>query len=284
MRSAIGLALFLCIAIPLYSAPATQPTIEARSGQLLADWQARFKEEGFTALVAGPFVLAGDGSAEQVARYRDGTVLSAARAMHATYFNAEPAEPILILLFESDASYRRLARKWLNDATVPHYGYFRHDNIMVMNVATGTGTLVHELTHALIKPDFPDVPSWFNEGLASLYEQCTMATGTIRGLVNWRLPGLKKAIKANTLRPFAELINDPQFCREDLVGINYAQSRYLMLYLQEKGRLTNYYKVFRGDVKEDPTGLETLKQIVAPQSFDVFEKEWRAWVMTLKFE
>ena len=37
-----------------------------------------------------------------------------------------------------------------------------------MNIGTGGGTLVHELTHSLIAFDFPHVPDWFNEGLASL--------------------------------------------------------------------------------------------------------------------
>src|SRR5258708_27075413 len=115
---------------------------------------------------------------------------------------------------------------------------------MFMKVGTGTGTVVHELTHALIAPDFPDVPSWFNEGLASLYEQCSLGRDTITGHENWRLPALQKAIKAETLRPLAELIEDPQFYRDDLVGLNYAEARYLMFYLQEKGQLVRYYKEF----------------------------------------
>jgi len=53
---------------------------------------------------------------------------------------------------------------------------------------------VHEMTHALIEFDFPKVPCWFNEGFASLFEQCSTAGGKIRGLVNWRLPLLQRAI------------------------------------------------------------------------------------------
>lgn len=275
----------LLLLLPLISAaPASQPALQSKCDKLLADWRDRLDEEHFAYVVAPPFVLAGNGSAQQVARYRDQTVLAAARYLKQQYFKTDPSEPVLILLFESEGPYRRLANKWLGDKDVPHYGYFRHDNVMVMNVGTGTGTLVHELTHALIKPDFPKVPSWFNEGLASLYEQCTFSGGRIKGLVNWRLPALQKAIRADALRPLKELAEDPGFYREGRVGVNYAQARYLMLYLQEKGLLTRYYTTFRDHVADDPNGWETLKQIVSPQSPEAFEKDWRAWVLTLRFE
>jgi len=210
-------------------------------------------------------------------------VLAAAAALRRTYFKAEPSEPILILLFESADPYQRLAKKWFNDDEVPHFGFFRHDNIMLMNVGTGTGTLVHELTHAMLKPDFPRVPSWFNEGLASLYEQCSLGEG-IRGHVNWRLPALQKAIRDGKLRSLKELIEDGDFYGERLVGLNYAQARYLMMYLQEKGLLTKYYAQFRDGAKDDPSGLATLRRVTAPQSLDDFEKAWRAWVLALRFE
>jgi hypothetical protein len=261
------------------------PAIAQKCQKMLDTWKDRLDEESFQYLIAPPFVIAGNGTPRQMERYRDQTVLASAKALKQTYFKTDPAEPVLILLFETEGPYKRLAKKWFDTDSVPHYGYFRHDNIMLMNVGTGTGTLVHELTHALIKPDFPQVPSWFNEGLASLYEQCSLGgTPAIRGLVNWRLPGLQKAIKAGTLRPLEELMEDPRFYREDLVGVNYAQARYLMLYLQDKGQLVNYYTRFRDSVADDPTGLATLKKVIAPRELDVFEKDWRGWVMTLRFE
>jgi hypothetical protein len=263
--------------------PARQ--LDEKARQLLSDWQARFDEENFQAVVAGPFVIAGNGTAEQIGRYRDGTILAAARALHAQFFKAEPAEPILILLFETEGPYRRLAKKWFNDDNVPHFGFYRHsDHAMLMNVGTGTGTLVHELTHALIAPDFPTVPDWFNEGLASLYEQSTINGDTIRGLPNWRLPALQKAIEMKTLRTLSEMIEDKNFRAEQLVSINYAQARYLMFYLQEKGLLKRYYTEFRDHADKDPTGIESLKKTIGPQSLDDFEKDWRGWVMTLRFE
>ena len=154
---------------------------------------------------------------------------------------------------------------------------------MLMNVGTGTGTLVHELTHALIAPDFPDVPDWFNEGLASLYEQCSLDGDTIIGHENWRLPALQKAIKGNELRSLAEMIADMDFRADERVGINYAQARYLMFYLQKQRLLKKFYADFRDNQKDDPSGIETLRKIVAPLSLEDFEKDWRKWVLSLRF-
>ncbi len=269
---------------PRTPVPARPLSVEAKARNLLADWQARLDEEKFQPVVAGPFVIAGNGTAEQIARYRDGTILAGARALHAQFFKAEPTEPILILLFETEGPYRRLAKKWFGDENVPHFGFYRHgDHVMLMNVGTGTGTLMHELTHALIAPDFPTVPDWFNEGLASLYEQSTFDGDKIRGLPNWRLPALQKAIETETLRHLSELIEDKHFRDEQLVGINYAQARYLMFYLQEKGLLKRYYTEFRDHADKDPTGIESLTKTIGPQSLDDFERDWRKWVMTLKF-
>ena len=264
--------------------PASRPAIIARTDWLLDEWKDRLAEEHLHSLAAPPFVIAGDGSLGRLARYRDGTVLAAARALKATYCEKEPEQPVLILLFEDANEYERLSKKWFDDEDVPHFGYYRHaDHVMVMNVATGTGTLVHELTHALIAPDFPGVPSWFNEGLASLYEQSSIQGDRIEGLVNWRLPHLQKAIRAGKLRSIPELMADPHFYRNDLVGLNYAQARYLMLYLQEKRLLRTYYRAFRDHAKEDPTGVKCLEAVIAPQSLKTFEKQWRTWASGLRY-
>lgn len=251
---------------------------------VLVRWEPRFTEAKLNHVVAGEFILAGDSSPQQLARYRDATVLAAERALEATYFYRRPTEPIVICLFESEGPYRRLAKQWFGDGEVPHFGFYRHaDRVMFMNVSTGTGTLVHELTHALIAPDFPAVPNWFNEGLASLYEQCSISGNTITGLPNWRLPALQKAIRANELRPLKEMIEDPDFYRRDLVGINYAEARYLMFWLQQKRLLRDFYRRFREHAQEDPTGLKSLEAVIAPQTLDDFERQWRAAVLELRF-
>src|SRR5689334_16576166 len=92
----------LALAVPVRSetVEANAP-VETKARALLKEWKPRFDQERLNYTVAGPFVIAGDGSPAQLARYRDRTVLAAARALWATYFRQPPKEPVLVLLFES---------------------------------------------------------------------------------------------------------------------------------------------------------------------------------------
>lgn len=284
-----GAALFARPAAPTTSAAATKPTIERQTRDLADWWKPRFAKERLNVVIAPPFVIVGDGSPRKIAAYRDNTVLPAAAALRAQFFTTPLSEPVLILLFESAEPYERLAKAWFDEDDVPHFGFFRtRERAMLMDVSTGTGTLVHELTHALMAADFPQAPTWFDEGLASLYEQSAFGRladapkgDAIRGLPNWRLPALQAAIKANTLRPLAELIADDDFRNAERVGLNYAHARYLMHYLQERRLLRRFYADFRAAHESDPTGIETLKKVIASQTLEAFEKDWRAWVKSL---
>src|SRR4051794_27039532 len=122
MRCAgIAILLGLLCSLSRAAAPATQPSIDRQCAQLLASWHGRFADEHVAVVIAPPFVIPGDGGIERIEHSRDPTILAARRALAATYFDKQPAEPILILLFESAAPYRRLAKKWFNDDDVPHF-------------------------------------------------------------------------------------------------------------------------------------------------------------------
>jgi hypothetical protein len=152
-----------------------------------------------------------------------------------------------------------------------------------MNIATGGGTLVHEIVHPFMAANFRGCPAWFNEGLASLYEQSGEEKGRIHGYTNWRLPALQKAFKADTAPSLQSVLamSTNKFYMEDK-GTNYAQARYLCYYLQEKGLLVQFYKDFVAAQRNDPTGLRTLQKVLGEQDFTAFEKKWRAFVLTLE--
>lgn len=269
------------------SSPAaeTQPTLNQLCVKMLDQWKPSFHAEKFSYLIEPPYVIAGDLPQAQLRAYRDGTILASQRAFNAMYFKQRPQKPILILLFSNETLYRRLAKDWLGDVDVSPYGYCRHDGIMVMNIATGGGTLVHELFHALVSPDFPAIPRWYNEAMGSLYEQSQFDGNRIKGLPNWRLPALQKAIKAKTVRPLKQVIEDSNFAAADRVGLNYAQARYLALYLQEKGLVQQYYTDFHAahDAGTDTTGYATLLKTLAPLKEEDLDATWQQWVMTLHF-
>src|SRR5688572_5556986 len=188
---------------------------------------------GFTIVVQKPFVVIGDESPERVRRHAERVVGWSVQRLKAEYFAADPDEILDVWLFKDDASYRKHAKRLFGHEPTTPYGYYSpSDKALVMNIATGGGTLVHEIVHPFVRANFPKCPAWFNEGLGSLYEACDETDGRIRGLVNWRLRGLQRAIKDNDVPSFEQLMatSDEAFYTKD-PGTNYAQARYLCYYL-----------------------------------------------------
>jgi hypothetical protein len=202
------------------------------------------------------------------------------------YFKTRPHQPMTVLLFESQESYDEYSKKLFDDEGISIYGYYKpHLRTLVMNIGTGSGTLVHELTHALMAFDFPKVPDWFNEGLASLHEQSRQRVDRrgpwIEGRENWRLPALQKAIQQKRLRSLSELIEEDDF-RGPLEGVNYAQARYFCLYLQRKGLLERLYAELRKNQKDDPLGHKTVARLFPDKSWAELDEEFQQWALALK--
>ena len=237
---------------------------------------------GFRAVVRPPFVVIGNLPAGEIRRLAAGSVVRPARAMWRSHFRRRPTDVITVLLFRDAKTYQAGARKLFGDTDVPYFGYYRPARrALVMNIATGTGTLVHELTHALIAYDFPSVPTWFNEGLASLHEQCTVSEDGIVGAVNWRLPALQKAIRAKTLRPLGELIARDDFYGR-LRGLNYAQARYFVMYMQEKRLLRGFYRRFRSTHAKPGAAVGAIEAVFGKRLKEV-EAEYLKWALTLRW-
>ena len=97
---------------------------------------------------------------------------------------------------------------------------------------------------------------------------------------NWRLPNLKKQLKDNTLPELARMLNTTRDEFYDAPFDAYAYARYLLLYLQEQGKLTGFYQTFVADQK-DPTGKAALEAVLG-EPLETFEPKWRAWALALK--
>ena len=234
-------------------------------------------------VVRPPFIVAGDLSEDQLVAWHRHTIEPAARAMTASYFPKRPTAPITVLLFSGEPSYEHYAKTLFADTGVSIYGYYkRGQRVLVMNIATGGGTLVHELTHALADFDCPQIPDWLNEGLASLHEQCRFrADGRgIDGLVNWRLPKLQEAIRHDRLRSLASLVSDDNF-REHDIGLNYAQARYFCMFLDSRGELQDFFRRWRAARKTDPLAVAAVRDTFAGMDWEAIDREYREWVLTL---
>ena len=236
----------------------------------------------FIVEVAKPFVIAGDIPRPQFDRIVNGTILNCSSALYKQFFTVRPEHVIKVFLFKDDPTYREYARKLFGDRPTTPFGYYKaEEHSLVMNIATGTGTLVHEMVHALIAPDFPQVPTWFNEGLASLFEQCAVTPHGLKGRLNWRLPILLRAIKEKKLTGLRNLVSttSAQFYG-DARGTNYAEARYFCMYMQELGLLEKFYATFRANFKEDPTGGKTIEGLFG-KKIEEIQQDWTAWVERL---
>ena len=288
--SALGRGFFLC----LFSAAASLSAFGAErySNHSAAEFERHVRElkkklpdDGFTVVVVPPFVVVGDEKPEKVRRRAKHTVEWAVKKLKAAYFEKDPKEILDIWLFKDKESYQRNAKKLFRTKPDTPFGYYSAaDRALVMNISTGGGTLVHEIVHPFVAANFPKCPAWFNEGLASLYEQSGEENGQIHGRTNWRLPGLQRAIRKNRVPSFKTLCSTTtnEFYMMDK-GTNYAQARYLCYYLQQQGLLRKFYHRFRANCRQDPTGYETLKKILGREDIDKFQREWEEYVLKLRF-
>jgi hypothetical protein len=265
--------------------------VEAVEGFTEADYAQHLTElknkvpKGFTIVLEKPFVVIGDESPAMVRLRAENTVRWAVKRLKHMYFDKDPNHIIDIWLFKDRVSYMKYTWELFGDRPDTPFGYSssRH-KALIMNISTGGGTLVHEIVHPFVAANFPGCPSWFNEGLGSLYEQSTGRGEEIIGLTNWRLAGLQEAIKKNRVPSFKTLTSTTEhgFYQQD-PGTNYAQARYLCYYLQEKGLLVEFYNKFRASYKKDPSGYETLKKVIGEKDMDAFKKKWERFVLKLRF-
>jgi hypothetical protein len=242
-------------------------------------------DEQSAVVVRAPFVLGGDFSQAELESLHDNTIAPAVRAMRRSYFDAEPNEPVTVLVFRSEESYNRNCEMMFGERGISIYGYYKPKlRTLVLNLGTGQGTLLHELTHALADFDFPQMPDWLNEGLASLHEQSRFRADDegpwLEGLVNWRLKGLKEVTSAGQLRSLAVLLASPTF-RGPGEGTNYAQARYFCLYMQEKGVLADFYRAFREHHADDPRGIQTLAKVFPQMPIEQLDQDFQRWVLEL---
>ncbi len=238
--------------------------------QHISELKKKLPSNDFSIVIQPPFVVVGDEPLPIVQQRADDTIKWAVEKLKQDFFTKDPEEILDIWLFKDATSYEKHTRLIFKDEPSTPYGYYSSSHkALIMNIATGGGTLVHEIVHPFIEANFPECPPWLNEGLGSLYEQ----------------PGLQQAIKAGNVPSFKTLMSmDSKAFYNDDRGINYAQSRYLCYYLQERGLLVRFYKQFHAQQKNDPGGYKSLKKVLAEPDMDRFKRKWEKYVMNLTEE
>ena len=202
-------------------------TIEALQRQLGKD---------FKVVKTGHFLIATDLDEVKADYVINGVFACCHDILLDQFFDTRAEDPVVIYIFRNKKSYYHGLQKYLKMQPVSPYGHYANSQrYIVVNYATGPGTLVHELTHALMAVDFPQAPIWICEGMASLFEHCRVENSKLVGEQNWRLPELQKGIFHNRITPLKILFKfDTKGFRMMRESMHYAQSRYFCKYLEEK--------------------------------------------------
>jgi len=238
----------------------------------------------FASIVHTPFVIVGDFDAPRLERIYRETIVPSKRALAIAFFDRPPDKPVTIVLLSGDEAYERGVSALEGRRRAAYAGFYeRKERRLVINLDTGEGTLAHELTHALAHFDFPEMPEWFDEGLASLFEESRFSEDRlhITGRGNWRSRDLLPALKDGSLRPLESLIGEARV-RNDRQALDYAHARYFCLYLQQRGLLEPFYRKFRLAVGSDPTGLHTLQSLFGVNDLSSVDDEFRTWALAFE--
>ncbi|MCC8109759.1 MAG: hypothetical protein LIQ30_12110 [Planctomycetes bacterium] len=261
-----------------------QTPAAARAGPVVPKSIAELRNvagQKYLCVERGQFLVAGDLDLLDYEYLIDGVLDYCADALIRTYFDKGPVrdKTVNVFVFRNYDSYESGLRHFLGMDPISPYGHYGHtQKYIVMNYETGPGTLVHELTHALMSEDFPEAPIWLGEGMASLYEHCRAEGDGLRGDDNWRLPELQAAMAADTLTPLGSLLAmSPSDFRSNRESLHYAQARYFCKFLEEMGLLPRVYKEFRDRYSQDPTGANTLIRAFG-RPLEVIDSAWRRWV------
>jgi hypothetical protein len=201
-------------------------------------------------------------------------------------FGKKPSHAISVYLFPEGKTYEAFCKKQYNAPCIAHYGFYSPgDRYMVMNIGLGLGTLTHEIVHPLVEADFPDAPTWLNEGIASVFEAPVITKpGEIHGVKNWRHPRLKRAMTSAAERDHARIdvlfgMRDSVF-RGDGEDLHYAMARYVCQWLDERGKLWTFYQRWRDTVATDPTGNKAFKEVVGMTPAEA-NPAWSKWTLSL---
>jgi hypothetical protein len=236
-------------------------------------------------LVDPIFVVAGGGAHRAATLQQPIALIRNALAAYTNHrFTIAPTVAISIYLFPDLGSYHAYCQKHYDKPCISRFGFYEpSERKMVMNGAGGT--LTHELVHPMVEADFPDAPTWLNEGIASLFEQPIIPKpGEIHGGKNWRYPRLRSALGSTgqglEARPSGIIGMSNDVFRGANEDLHYAAARYLCQWLDERNQLWSFYQHFRDHFAEDASGAKSFEAVtgLTPENAN---DPWTRWVRAL---
>ncbi|MCG8423349.1 MAG: DUF1570 domain-containing protein [Proteobacteria bacterium] len=190
--------------------------------------------------------------------------------------------PVDFCLFDSNRSYHAFVTAVFGAGDHSPMGFYSPaKRVAVANLARSVGNLRHELVHPLVGDDFAKIPAWLNEGLGSLYgtaRQTQRQGRRFRFVVNYRLRHFRAADRRGQLPALGDLASSShRQVRGDTAATYYAMSRYVLLYLDRRGQLDEFYRAMRARAPTPARQLALLQRYI---DYD----EFLAWARKLRYK
>jgi RNase P/RNase MRP subunit p29 len=150
-----------------------------------------------------------------------------------------------------------------------------------------TSVIIHEFTHAL---HFADMaarrqrhPIWLIEGLATLFESSERSPDKVVPRHSHRLSVVQSYLKRRRTLPWSRImkLSHPQFMAD--ARLTYAQSRYMLFYMFEKGLLKKFYDEYtKGEGYRNDKSAAGAYEVVFGKPLAEVERDWKKWIMAQK--
>ena len=146
------------------------------------------------------------------------------------------------------------------------------------NYAFGLSIFAHELTHALVRMEYPTAPIWLNEGLATMFENCKVEGGQLRYAFSSSLVRMQRSLRSGNALPLARLFKSTNrdFSASDHLPY-YDAAELLCRYLHSRNLLIPVYLEMREGRSMGENGSETVARI-AGGTLENLEKNWHEWL------
>jgi hypothetical protein len=199
-------------------------------------------------------------------------------------FGAPPAKAVTVFLFPASEPYQKFCGRRYGNPCKGDYGMYDPERReLVVDVAVGgPASMVHELVHVLTRDSFEEIPRWFDEGLASLYEKPILTTpGEIGVGPNKRHDVLVDELAHPTTH---ETIDLEALFSLDLAAFEngnkwlyYAMAHDFCWWGEKRGWLWDFYRHWQQHSDRDKTGRWSFRKVTGKSPKEASE-EWLAWV------
>lgn len=205
------------------------------------------------------------------------------------------APPIMtVFLFKNRESYVAGLRKIgidvaaedENNQGAVRNGYFyggQKRNFILINYRDeyerGISTYSHELSHALLRKEFTNPPTWINEGIATMVGNSRIVNSHLRYNAGSSLKRAKRAAEKGELVSLPELLKltGKDYGRRENSLPFYDAGEQFCRFLHSRNQLLPIYRALRDNTGNRETAAAILSRITG-LSLDNLEKAWHGWL------